>query len=195
MIWHLFFSFAWRCIFKAFCCANWGEREFALALLEDALTCARKEANEPILCFVSFMRWSLLEGEDAEQEKEIAKFLASFSTLVQQQPSTKRIVKFLQEQQRIIVQQRQCINVHVAKHEAGNSFAFLLALYLYFGPNGTEKARNLIPLAQTIISHSRKLPAFSEGALEDLVAQLTLNLHNEGSLEEAESLQNWFKSL
>ena len=112
------------------------------------------------------MRWSLLEGEDAEQEKEkeIAKFLASFSTLVQQQPSTKRIVKFLQEQQRIIVQQRQCINVHVAKHEAGNSFAFLLALYLYFGPNGTEKARNLIPLAQTTIFKISNRPPKSPSA-------------------------------
>jgi hypothetical protein len=170
-------------------------------LLEDALTCARKEANEAILCLVSLMRWSLLEGrQEAEQEreKEIAKFLATCSTLLQQHQtndSAKGIVKFLQEQQRIIIEQRQCISVDLPKHEAGDSFAFLLALFLYFGPNGTEKAKNLIPLVKTIVANSKKLPGFSEEALAELIGQLVLKLNDEGSLEEAENLQNWLSRL
>lgn len=200
----VFFSFAWRCIFKAALCYAFGKekQKLAFGLLEDALTSARKEIDEVILCLISFLKLSMLQeqNEQLEREQETDKFLASFTALEmnassseQKQNSKIHLLKFLQVQRQSIIQMQQSVNVTIPKHhESGNSFAFLLALFLYFGPagiEGTTKAKNLVNLVQVIASGVEKIPFAQKQALDELVEHFCQLLRQEGALQEAENLQ------
>ena len=141
------------------------ESNYALGLLNDALTCARKSGNELVLCFVIFLRWNLL---DESNEKEIE--LGKFQSLLKQQATKAKdseLLQFLKEQNDGIIKMQSKIQLPLVKHNSTKSFQFLQALILYFfhSATATELDANVVELVKIIVSGCSRLPGCSKERL------------------------------